>query len=362
MSAYRRSADRWAAVAARDRAADGRFVFAVATTSIYCRPSCRSRAPRRENVRFFDDARAAAGAGFRACKRCRPDAEDPRAAQSAAIVKACRLLEHSDDKPDMVSVARAIGLSAAYFQRLFKKLLGVAPGEYRRRHLAESAREELGSAGSVTEAVYAAGYSSSSRFYDGVGRELGMAPRDARNRGAGHDVRYALRASSLGPVLVAWTERGVCDVRFGDTKEELVEALAARFTAARLARGDIPTWVAEVVDAVEVRREADVPLDISGTAFQARVWQELRKIPSGETRSYAAVARAIGRPRSVRAVAGACAANSLAVVVPCHRVISSDGALSDYRWGARRKAALLARETEKLAKTRTTDRRPRSRP
>jgi len=335
---------RWEAVARRDGAADGTFVYAVTTTGVFCRPSCRSRRPLRRHVEFYLDGGAAERAGYRACKRCRPTEADPRSRLDGLLTQACRLLETPEGIARSDEIAAEVGLSTYYFQRAFKRRMGVTPQEYRRRVLAERAKRELADAGSVTEAVYAAGYSSSSRFYEGAGRELGMPARDARSGAAGRPVQYAVRACSLGRLLVAWTERGVCDVRFGDSDGSLTEALVQRLPGALLARGAVPSWVDDVLGLVERPRAAEIPLDIQGTAFQERVWQELRRIPRGETRTYADVARAVGAPDAARAVARACAANPAAVVIPCHRVIRSDGDASGYRWGTERKKELLRRE------------------
>jgi AraC family transcriptional regulator of adaptative response/methylated-DNA-[protein]-cysteine methyltransferase len=267
------------------------------------------------------------------------------------VVRACRLLAQPNKRAQSDEVAAQVGLSPYYFQRLFKKHTGITPQEYRRRALAERAKEELSQARSVTEAVFAAGYSSSSRFYDGPARELGMKAREARSGARDREVRYAVRASTLGRVLVAWTDEGVCDVSFGDDDAEVREALAERFPRAIVAEADLPPWVDAVIDLVErggdAKGAARIPTDIRGTAFQERVWRELRRIPRGETRTYSEVAQAIGAPQAVRAVAQACATNRVAVVVPCHRVVRSDGDVASYRWGRPRKEELLRREGAK---------------
>jgi AraC family transcriptional regulator of adaptative response/methylated-DNA-[protein]-cysteine methyltransferase len=338
---------RWTAVTRRDRRADGAFVYAVQTTGVFCRPSCASRPALRKNVRFFDRPVDAERAGFRACKRCRPTQDDPRDLAARRMVKACRLLEEGElTRTDQL--ARAIGMSAFHFQRAFKKHVGVTPQAYRRRVVAERAKDAVVRAPTVTRAIYDAGYASSSRFYEGAGAELGMTPLRARAGGDGEQVRYVVRRCSLGALLVAWTDRGACDVRFGASDREVTAAIRARFPAARLERATVPPWVDAIVDAVERPRARsiplDMPLDIRGTAFQERVWRELRRIPPGETRSYGEVAESIGAPRAVRAVAGACAANRVAVVIPCHRVVRADGSVSGYRWGPERKRELLRRE------------------
>ena len=335
--------ERWAAVRGRLRAADGAFVYAVETTGVFCRPSCPSRPALRTNVRFFDAPAAATRAGFRACKRCSPAASDPRDLAAARIVKACRVLEEGE-LVRTGDVAKAVGMSAFHFQREFKKHVGVTPQAYRRRIVAERAKSSIGRARSVTAALYDAGYSSSSRFYDAAGSELGMPPLRARAGADGELVRYVVRRCSLGAVLVAWTAVGVCDVRFGDTAKDVALALRERFARATVERAEVPAWVDAVVAAVERPRTLDIPVDIEGTAFQERVWRELRRIPVGETRTYAQVAAAIGAPRGHRAVATACASNSVAVAIPCHRVVRADGSLAGYRWGVARKQKLLRRE------------------
>jgi AraC family transcriptional regulator of adaptative response/methylated-DNA-[protein]-cysteine methyltransferase len=341
---YSTEAGRWAAVVTRDRRADGAFVLGVRTTGVYCRPGCTSRTPLRRNVEFFDAPAAAERAGYRACLRCKPDRTSPWREAAERIVQACRMLEREEGL-ETRELARRLGMNAFTLQRSFKQQVGVTPQAYRRRILAERARERIPASRSVSEAVYGAGYSGSSRFYEGVGRELGMPPRQAQAGGRGAEVRYAVRPCSLGTVLLAWTERGACDVRFAGTEAEAVRELRARFPAATAVRSQAPGWVDEVVELIERPRGSDLPLDIQGTAFQQRVWAELRRIPPGQTRSYAQVAAAIGAPSSARAVARACAANRLAVLVPCHRVIGKGGDLSGYRWGTARKRELLQRES-----------------
>jgi len=260
-------------------------------------------------------------------------------------VKACRLLEVDGPVPND-AIARALGVSASYLQRSFKARVGVTPRAYRRRVLAERTKRALPGASSVTTAIYDGGYGASSRFYEGAARELGMTPKRARAGASGEAIRFAVRRSPLGWVLVAWTARGVCDVRFGDTNAEVAEALRSRFPGATLQRRGTPAWVKDALRIAEHPAAADLPLDIQGTTFQQRVWAELRRIPAGETRTYTEIAKAVGAPTAVRAVAGACAANVLAVVIPCHRVVRGDGELAGYRWGKARKRALLAREAK----------------
>lgn len=267
----------------------------------------------------------------------------PSAQSANAVIEACRLL--SEERPIATrELARAVGLSDSYFQRCFKKHLGITPQQYRRRILAERGRDVLGAARSVTESIYVAGYSTSSRFYEGIGRELGMKPSTARTGGAGERIEYVIAECSLGPLLIAWTRRGVCEVAFGDSETAILNRLSSHFPNATLGRAEPSDWARAVIDSVEIAAPADIPLDIRGTAFQERVWQELRRIPSGETRSYSELAEALGEPGAARAVARACASNKLAVVIPCHRAVRKDGGLSGYRWGVERKRELLRRE------------------
>jgi AraC family transcriptional regulator of adaptative response/methylated-DNA-[protein]-cysteine methyltransferase len=323
---------RWKAVVARDPRADGAFVFAVKTTGVFCRPQCRSRAPLRKNVEFFDAPALAERAGYRACKRCRPTDD----ARDAAVRTACRLLEGDQAVED---VAREVGFSAFHFQRWFKQRLGVTPGQWRRGVRAQAARASLATGARVTDSVYDAGYSSSSRFYEGAARELGMTPSSARLGAQGESISWDLVKTSLGEVLLAWTERGVCHVTFEGTEGQL----RARFHRATLRRVTRGPWNAKVKSVIE-GTPAEVPVDLRGTAFQVRVWTALRAIAAGQTRSYSQVARALGQDGSARAVATACASNQVAVLVPCHRVVREGGALAGYRWGVTRKGALLRRE------------------
>ncbi|HEY6881204.1 MAG TPA: bifunctional DNA-binding transcriptional regulator/O6-methylguanine-DNA methyltransferase Ada [Polyangiales bacterium] len=335
---------RWRAIVSRERTADGQFFYGVATTRVFCRPSCPSRRPLRKNVAFFASPIEATRAGYRACQRCRPEGADPRRERSKQIVRACRMLEGRDVSNQ--EIAQELGLSLFHFQRAFKAQTGVTPREYRRRVMSEHAKEQLASARTVTEAAYAAGYASSSRFYDAVGSELGMSAKDAQNGAKGHDVRYAVRACTLGRVLVAWTARGVCDVSLGDRDEELSAELAARLPGAKLAQTEVPRWVDDVVARVDrpSRELTTIPTDIRGTAFQERVWREIRRLGPGQTRTYSELARAIGAPTAARAVARACAENRIALLVPCHRVITSSGRVTGFRWGIARKVELLRRE------------------
>ena len=333
------SDERWACVSERGV---GDFVYAVRTTGIFCVPSCPSRRPRRRNVEFYGDASEALAAGYRPCLRCRPTERDPRLLR---VARACRRLA-AESAPSVAEVAEGLGVSPAHLGREMRAVLGVTPGAFARRVRVERGREALASAETVLEAAFAAGFGSVSPFYDALSRELGMAPARARAGGAGEQVAWTVTETSLGLVLVAWTARGVCDVSLGQDEAALASGLSARLPRATLVRVALPPWARALLDAVDAPRTArdEVPLDLRGTAFQERVWRALRQIPPGETRSYGELARALGVPRGARAIAGACAANRVAVLVPCHRVVRGDGKLGGYRWGLGRKRALLDRE------------------
>jgi AraC family transcriptional regulator, regulatory protein of adaptative response / methylated-DNA-[protein]-cysteine methyltransferase len=338
---------RWAAVVAHDRTADTGWVYGVRTTGIYCRPTCPSRRPKRENVTFFATARDAAAAGLRACRRCTPDqpsAPDPGAALVAA---ACRVIEQSPTVPTLDDLAAATGVSRHHLQRTFTQRTGVSPRAYAERLRAERVADRLAAGAPVSDAAYDAGFGSVGRLSAAAPARLGMTPSRYRSGGAGEQIRVAVAETSLGAVLVAATPRGVCAIELGDDPDELLAAFQQRLHAAELVAGDaaFDGLVATVVGLVEhPDRSVDLPLDVRGTAFQERVWQALRAVPPGRTTTYREVADAIGAPSSVRAVAGACAANHVAVAVPCHRVVRTDGGLSGYRWGVARKQALLERE------------------
>jgi AraC family transcriptional regulator, regulatory protein of adaptative response / methylated-DNA-[protein]-cysteine methyltransferase len=338
---------RWARVLARDPAADGQFFYSVRTTGVYCRPSCAARHARPENVAFHLTPADAERAGFRPCQRCQPD-QAPRAErQTAKIVELCRLLEAAEQVPSLAELATHAGLSIAHLHRLFKASTGLTPRAYAAAQRARRVRTALQSGSTVTQAIYDAGYNSSGRFYEQANQLLGMTPTTYRGGGLNTDVRFAVGECSLGSLLVAASERGVCAILLGDDPEALVRDLQDRFPRARLLGGDagFEQVVAQVVSLVEAPgRGLALPLDVRGTAFQQRVWQALREIPTGATRSYGEIARGIGAPKAVRAVAQACAANALAVAIPCHRVVRHDGGLADYRWGVERKRALLERE------------------
>jgi AraC family transcriptional regulator, regulatory protein of adaptative response / methylated-DNA-[protein]-cysteine methyltransferase len=345
---FARDEERWEAVKRRDRAADGAFCYAVATTGIYCRPWCSSRRARRENVSFYASAGEAERAGFRPCKRCRPNEAAMPDRRAAAIAAACRAIDEAEEMPSLDELARRAQMSRFYFHHSFKVVTGVTPKAYADARRANRVREELGRCDTVTEAIYGAGFNSNGRFYATSSDMLGMAPSKFRKGGVGTAIRFAVGECSLGSILVAATGRGVCAISFGDDPDALVRDLQDRFPRAELIGGDhdFERVVAQVVGFVEAPTKGlDLPLDIRGTAFQQRVWKALRLLPPGSTATYAELARRIGRPKAVRAVAQACGANPIAVAIPCHRVVRTDGALSGYRWGVERKRALIERET-----------------
>ncbi len=347
---------RWVVVVNRDRSAADSFLYGVRTTGIYCRPGCASRLPRREHVAFFADRTEAERAGFRPCKRCRPETATAETRAAAAVAAACRRIDEAERPPSLAELAAAVGLSPSHFHRLVRRAVGLTPKGYAAARRRQQVREGLSVGESVTGAIYGAGYGSGSRFYGGDAAALGRPPAPYRAGGAGETIRWGVGRSSLGAVLVAATARGVCAVDLverGRERAELGDALRRRFPRAALVED--PTFaetVERVVALVEAPaaavtdRRGEIPLVVRGTAFQERVWAALRAIPAGETASYAEVAARIGRPGAARAVAGACAANPVAVAVPCHRVVRGDGGLGGYRWGEARKRALLAREAE----------------
>ena len=338
---------RWAALAARDARADGTFFYSVRTTGVYCRPSCGSRRARPENIRFHESREDAERAGFRPCKRCRPDRPSLAEQHAAIVTEICRRIETSSRTPTLEELAARAGMSPFYFHRVFKAVTGLTPRAYAAAHRGERMRRELGKAPTVTAAIYDAGYASNGRFYGDSERVLGMTPTEFRAGGANAEIRFAIGECSLGSILVAMSGRGVCAILMGDDPEALVRDLQDRFPRADLIGGDpeFERLVAKVVGFVEAPRLGlGLPLDVRGTAFQQRVWHALREIPAGSTASYQEIARRIGAPGSVRAVAHACASNPLAVAIPCHRVVRSDGGLAGYRWGVERKRALLRRE------------------
>lgn len=338
---------RWARVVARDPLADGKFYYSVATTGVYCRPSCAARLAKPENVRFHATCEEAEREGFRPCKRCKPDQAAAAEPHAAKIAQVCRFIEESEETVSLAQLANRAGLSTYYFHRVFKAITGLTPREYAAAHRAKRVRSTLGRSDTVTEAIYDAGYNSNGRFYETSNEVLGMTPSNYRAGGASTKIRFAVGECSLGSILVAMSERGVCAILLGDDADELTRDLQNRFPRANLIGGDseFEQFVSQVVGFVESPAVGlDLPLDVRGTAFQQRVWQALQLIPAGSTASYADIADRIGSPKSVRAVAQACGANALAVAIPCHRVVRSDGALSGYRWGVERKRVLLKRE------------------
>jgi AraC family transcriptional regulator of adaptative response/methylated-DNA-[protein]-cysteine methyltransferase len=342
----------WESVLHRDPSADDRFLYGVTTTRIYCRPSCPSKRPKRANVAFFSSAAAAEGAGFRACQRCRPN----HAKSSNSAVERARayidthIADLGEERITLELLGEESGLSPYHLQRKFKELLGLTPAQYIRARKSERLKGELRRGETVSRATFGAGYGSSSRVYGTADAQLGMTPATYRRGGAGARIDYVIARTSLGTLLVAATERGVCAVTLGDDATSLEEALEREYPAATRTRvadpsSSLGTWVAKIAAAVDGERaRPDVPIDVQASAFQWKVWRELQKIPFGETRSYGEIASAIGSAKAVRAVASACANNRVAVVVPCHRVVRSDGGLSGYRWGVERKRKLLENE------------------
>jgi AraC family transcriptional regulator of adaptative response/methylated-DNA-[protein]-cysteine methyltransferase len=338
---------RWAAVVARDPEAN--FCYSVKTTGVYCRPSCAARLARPENVRFYRTRQDAEKAGFRPCKRCKPDQASPAEQDAEKVSSACRLIENSETPPSLELLAQHVGLSAYHFHRIFKAATGLTPKGYAAARRANLVRKSLNKSDTVMRAIFDAGYNSNSRFYETSNQVLGMTPSNYRAGGDQTDIRFAVGECSLGSILVAQSGRGIYAIFLGDDPDSLARELQDQFPKANLIGGDggFERLVAKVVGFVEAPAFGlDLPLDVRGTAFQQRVWQALRKIPAGSTASYGDLAKLIGSPNSVRAVAQACGANALAVAIPCHRVVRNDGALSGYRWGVERKRALLKKEAE----------------
>ena len=342
----------WAAVVAHDASADGRFFYGVMTTGVYCRPGCASRQPLRKNVQFFETIAAARAAGLRACKRCRPDDNSSAERHVAAVGRACALIRSRDSLPSLAELAEAAGISRFHFHRVFKQITGATPREWAKTHRLDRFAASLDAGEPVAEAVYAAGFGSSSRAYEAASAGLGMTPGARRRGGDGETIRFVTTPTPLGWALVAATARGICMTAFADDGADLVPQLRRRFPLATLVAADsvLEEWAKRIVRYLTAPGSMpDLPLDIRGTAFQARVWRALQKIPPGKTATYTQIAAALGQPKAVRAVANACAANKLAVLVPCHRVIRRDGDLGGYRWGLARKEALLTQEREAAA-------------
>lgn len=337
----------WQMVEERKPTADMLFVYAVRTTGIYCRPSCPSRRPLRASVEFFATSDLAERAGYRACKRCAPGETHP---QAHMLTQACDYIERNIDSTIKLDrLGKSVGLSAFHTQKLFRRYLGISPRQYQQARRMESFRKSLLSSDSVTTAMYEAGFASSSRLYESANEHLGMTPTTYRNGGKDVAIRYSISDTPLGKMLVAATENGICAVAFGSLESELEDDLALRFPASARSRDEreLGSAVQQILAQMTEHPVAlELPLDVRATAFQRRVWEALRRIPRGETRTYAQIAREIGQPTAVRAVARACATNPVAVVVPCHRVIGSDGTLTGYRWGVERKKKLLEMERE----------------
>jgi AraC family transcriptional regulator of adaptative response/methylated-DNA-[protein]-cysteine methyltransferase len=340
---------RWTRILARDRTADGAFWYSVSTTGVYCRPSCPSRAANPKNVTIHDTVQAAKAAGFRPCKRCNPDGPSIAAEHATIIAKICRLIEQSELPLPLAGLAATAGLSPSHFHRLFKSATGLTPQAYAAAIRTARIREALPSAASITATIYDSGFNSSRQFYEKSTATLGMTPSRYRQGGATEELRFAVGKSSLGSILVACSNKGVAFIALGDDPKPLIQELQTRFPKAQLI-GDDQTYeslIGRIVAFVEAPAIGlDLPLDIRGTAFQQRVWQALQQIPLGETTSYTEIARQIGAPKAVRAVAGACAANNLCLAIPCHRVVRNDGAISGYAWGIDRKQELIAREAK----------------
>lgn len=342
---------RWARIVARDKSADGQLWYSVLTTGVYCRPSCPSRLANPENVQLHDTLESARATGFRPCSRCKPESLPSEIENATLVAKACRIIEENEQEPTLDELARAAGLSSSYFHRVFKAVTGVTPKTYAYANRARKVRAGLVMENTVTEAIYDAGFSSSGRFYEKSTGMLGMTPSQYRSGGADEELRFAVGETSLGTILVASSKKGVASILLGNDPDKLVRDLQDRFPRARLigADRDYEKLVARVVGFVECPRIGlDLPLDVRGTVFQQKVWQALQEIPAGETVSYADIARRINAPKSTRAVAGACAANNLAVAIPCHRVVRNDGTLSGYAWGVERKRKLIESEKRQV--------------
>lgn len=338
---------RWEALLRRNPQADGSFFYAVKTTGVYCRPTCSARRPNRQHVEFFLTCADAEHAGYRACQRCHPHHASHPSPIPAAITCACRIIEQSESPPALKELAATVGLSPSHFHRLFKGSLGLTPKAYAAACRTRRFQGELSKTRTVTEALYSAGYGSSSRCYENAVDHLGMTPAEYQKGGVGQHIRHALVECTLGWLLVAATERGICAVEFGDQPGHLEDRLRLRFPAAEIHGTDpeLSVWVKRILEYLEEPScGLDLPLDIRGTAFQRRVWQALQMIPPGSTHTYTEIAYLLGQPKAARAVARACAANALAVLIPCHRVVRGDGGLGGYRWNLQRKRVLLERE------------------
>jgi AraC family transcriptional regulator, regulatory protein of adaptative response / methylated-DNA-[protein]-cysteine methyltransferase len=350
MPNYSSEEAKWRALRAKDARADGIFFYGVKSTGVYCRPNCAARFAKRENVVFFSNIDAAELAGFRACKRCQPSGESQSEREAELVRRACELIREGERALPLGELARAVGLSSCYFQRMFKRVSGVSPREYATEMRAERARAALRGKDSVTEAIYESGYNASSRFYERSTKMLGMRPREFKGGGPGQEIQYCIERSALGLVLIAATRRGICCIHFGESRKGLEAELQKNFSRANILEGnsEFKGWVKMAMQSIDEAKGAkNLPLDLRGTVFQQRVWKALQEIPYGATTTYLKLAEKLENPRAVRAVARACATNSVAVLVPCHRVVRSDGALAGYRWGLARKQRLLEREAKK---------------
>lgn len=344
---YLTDKNRWQALLERDHNADGHFYFAVKTTGVFCRPSCPSRMPNRENVAFYETPQEAEKAGFRACKRCDPKSPSLAEKHATTVAAVCRMINEADELPTLEKLAASVNMSPFYFHRIFKQATGLTPKAYVMAHRSDRVQKALPKRGTVTEAIYESGFNSNGRFYADSSKMLGMKPKEYKEGGLGATIRFAIAESSLGPILVASSEKGVCAILMGDDPNALAQDLQDRFPKANLIGADeaYEKLVAKVVGFIEAPNIGlDLPLDVRGTAFQRRVWKALQQIPVGKTSTYSQIANQIGLPKAARAVAQACAANALALAIPCHRVLRTDGSLSGYRWGVDRKRALLNRE------------------
>ena len=343
-------ANYWDAVTARDRAMDGVFFYAVLSTGIYCRPSCPSKRPDPENVVFFRTREAAARAGFRACKRCKPEADGRRDANSDLVEKVCRYIDaHADAPATLAALGRAVGLSPSHLQRTFKATTGITPRAYAESRRLQNLKAGLRRGHSVTRSLYDAGFGSSSRLYERASSKLGMTPLRYSKQGSGIEIRYTVAETPIGRMLLAATPKGVCSIQFGTADRPMEEALRGEYARAEIVRNDreLSGWVRAVRERLRGESLHELPLDIRATAFQRLVWEQLQAIPYGATKSYSEVAKSIGHPKATRAVARACATNPVAIAIPCHRVVRENGALGGYRWGIARKQKLLALEAGK---------------
>lgn len=341
---------RWLAVTCRDPQGDDQFVYAVKTTGIYCLPSCPSRTASRQNVVFFNTADLAVAAGYRACKRCKPDRPSQQQDRNALVLQACQAIENSTTSLSLEQLAQQAQISRYHFHRIFKSVTGLTPKAFQQAVQAKRIATSLQSAPSITDAIYDAGFNSAGRFYDSAHTLLGMQPARFREGGRGECIRYEIVSCALGWVIVAATRKGVCAIEFGDEAQTLSVHIRERFHQAQFEEADaeFKRWVAQVIRYLDQPQGVlSLPLDIRGTVFQRRVWQAMQAIPAGQTASYSEVAEQIGQPKAFRAVAHACASNTIAVAIPCHRVIRANGNLSQYRWGPERKAELLKRERKK---------------